>query len=54
MYFRHARMALDPGWDSGCGLVDLGEGWAPICQALGMAVPDRPFPWVNRRSEWVQ
>lgn len=30
------------------------EGWAPICQALGMAVPDGPFPWVNRRSEWVQ
>jgi hypothetical protein len=30
----------------------VGDGWAPICQALGMAVPERPFPWVNRRSEW--
>ena len=28
------------------------EGWAPICQALGVAVPDRPFPWVNRRADW--
>lgn len=29
-----------------------GEGWEPVCRALGMAVPERPFPWVNSRSEW--
>jgi len=28
------------------------QGWAPICEALGMPEPDLPFPWVNRRSEW--
>jgi hypothetical protein len=28
------------------------EGWAPICRALGAAVPDLPFPWKSRRSEW--
>jgi hypothetical protein len=28
------------------------EGWAPICRVLGVKIPDRPFPWVNRRSEW--
>ncbi len=28
------------------------EGWKPICDALGLPVPDRPFPWINRRSEW--
>jgi hypothetical protein len=28
------------------------EGWEPICNALGLPVPDRPFPWTNRRSEW--
>ena len=28
------------------------EGWAPICRALGVPVPEMPFPWVNRRSEW--
>lgn len=91
----YARMALDPGWDSGCGLVDLlerftgspdwddpqrmmeayerhnavvrraipserlldwqaSDGWEPICQALAIAVPGVPFPWVNRREEWVQ
>jgi hypothetical protein len=28
------------------------EGWEPICRALGLPVPEIPFPWVNRRSEW--
>ncbi|MGH2542449.1 MAG: sulfotransferase [Ardenticatenaceae bacterium] len=30
------------------------EGWAPICRALGVPVPDLPFPWVNRRSDWAK
>jgi hypothetical protein len=30
------------------------EGWAPICRALGMPVPDLPFPWINRRSDWAK
>jgi Sulfotransferase domain len=28
------------------------EGWEPICRALGLPVPQDPFPWSNRRSEW--
>ena len=28
------------------------EGWGPICHALGLPVPDFPFPWTNRRSDW--
>jgi hypothetical protein len=28
------------------------EGWEPICKALGVEVPDRPFPWTNRREDW--
>ena len=28
------------------------DGWAPICRALELPVPDRPFPWRNQRSEW--
>jgi hypothetical protein len=27
-----------------------GDGWAPLCTALGVDVPDRPFPHVNRRD----
>ena len=30
----------------------VAEGWAPICHALGLPVPDLPFPWLNKRSEW--
>ena len=29
-----------------------GDGWEPICQALGVAVPDEPFPRTNTREEW--
>ena len=28
------------------------EGWEPICRALGVSVPEIPFPWVNRRADW--
>ena len=29
-----------------------GAGWQPLCDALGVPVPDDPFPWTNRRSDW--
>jgi hypothetical protein len=28
------------------------QGWEPICRALGIPVPDMPFPWNNQRSKW--
>jgi hypothetical protein len=28
------------------------DGWAPLCRALDVPVPDLPFPWVNRREDW--
>ncbi|GAA3524964.1 hypothetical protein AFL01nite_14350 [Aeromicrobium flavum] len=30
-----------------------GDGWAPICDALGLAVPDRPFPHENSTAAYV-
>jgi uncharacterized protein YndB with AHSA1/START domain len=27
------------------------EGWAPLCERLGVPVPDVPFPWVNTTAE---
>lgn len=30
-----------------------GDGWEPICAALGLPVPDEPFPWMNRREDWA-
>jgi len=29
-----------------------GDGWNPICEALGLPVPSEPFPWTNRREDW--
>jgi hypothetical protein len=29
-----------------------GDGWEPICRALGVAVPDTPFPHVNTTAEF--
>jgi hypothetical protein len=28
-----------------------GDGWAPICERLGLAVPNEPFPHVNAAEE---
>jgi hypothetical protein len=35
-------------------LIDMcaADGWEPLCRALGVPVPDAPFPWVNRREDW--
>ena len=29
-----------------------GDGWEPICNALGVAVPSEPFPHVNTTDEF--
>jgi len=29
------------------------EGWGPICKALGVPVPDGPFPHKNTTLEWL-
>lgn len=30
------------------------DGWAPLCEALGVAVPDEPLPHVNSTVEWEE
>ncbi len=30
----------------------LGDGWAPICDRLDLAVPDEPFPTTNDTNQW--
>jgi hypothetical protein len=30
-----------------------GDGWEPLCRALGVAVPDVPYPRTNTREEWA-
>jgi hypothetical protein len=30
-----------------------GDGWEPLCTALGVPVPDEPFPHLNTSEEWL-
>ena len=30
-----------------------GDGWKPICDALGLPIPDEPFPHVNSSEEFA-
>jgi Sulfotransferase domain len=30
----------------------VSDGWEPLCAALGVPVPDEPFPHTNTRAEW--
>ncbi len=29
------------------------EGWEPLCNALGLPVPDMPFPYTNTKEEFI-
>lgn len=33
--------------------VDVADGWAPLCAALDVAVPDEPFPVANTTEEYL-
>jgi len=30
------------------------QGWEPLCEALGVAVPDEPFPVTNSTADWAE
>ena len=32
---------------------NLGDGWAPLCAHLGVAVPDQPYPRANNSNEFL-
>jgi hypothetical protein len=32
----------------------VGSGWAPLCDWLGVAVPDQPYPSENSRADFVK
>lgn len=33
-------------------IYDVGEGWAPLCEFLGVGVPETPFPRTNSTDEF--
>jgi hypothetical protein len=51
-YFEKHNAAVEAGVAKKRLLVyDVAQGWEPLCQFLGVAVPDAPFPKVNTREE---
>jgi hypothetical protein len=30
----------------------VGDGWEPLCDRLGLPVPDEAFPWINTTAEF--
>ncbi|XP_039273060.2 uncharacterized protein LOC120347220 isoform X1 [Styela clava] len=35
-------------------ILKCAEGWEPLCEFLGVPIPDKPFPHVNKSSEMLQ
>jgi len=31
-----------------------GVGWVPLCEFLGVPVPDQPFPWKNKTTPYLR
>jgi sulfotransferase family protein len=51
-YFEKHNAAVEAGVEKKRLLVyDVAQGWAPLCEFLGVAAPDAPFPKVNSREE---
>ena len=56
-YEAHNRRILDyaehhPEFKSRLLVWNVKDGWEPICQALGLPVPDSPFPHANKAGEF--
>jgi len=32
---------------------EVAQGWPPLCEFLGVPVPDTPFPWLNSTAEYA-
>lgn len=50
---RHNRSVLETAPKDRLIVWQAGEGWEPICVALGVPVPDEPFPRTNTKEEFI-
>jgi hypothetical protein len=51
-YFKHHNAAVQAAVPAERLLVyEVGQGWEPLCQFLGVPVPEAPFPRINTREE---
>jgi hypothetical protein len=48
---RHSQAVIDGIAKERLLVYDVAQGWAPLCEFLGVPVPDAPFPRANVRTE---
>ena len=53
-YFRRHTEQVKSEIPAGRLLIyEVGQGWGPLCDFLGIEVPDSPFPFQNTREEFI-
>lgn len=53
-YFRHHTEEVKAAIPAERLLIyEIGQGWAPLCGFLGVAIPDAPFPSENSRADFI-
>ena len=35
-------------------VLDVGDGWKPLCDFLDVPIPDEAFPWLNNRTKFAE
>jgi hypothetical protein len=50
---RHNQRVIDTAPRERLLVWEPKDGWAPICQRLGLPVPDEPFPRTNSKEEFI-
>ncbi|KAI8059207.1 P-loop containing nucleoside triphosphate hydrolase protein [Gongronella butleri] len=54
-YFtRHNQRIIDSIPSDRLLIMNLGDGWEPLCKFLGKPIPDEPYPMTNSSDEFVE
>ena len=51
-YERHNQHVIDTVPPERLLQYQPGDGWAPLCEALGVPIPDEPYPHTNTTAEF--
>ncbi|MGP1385813.1 MAG: sulfotransferase family protein [Thainema sp.] len=53
-FHRHNEQVLDADLGNRLLKWQASDGWEPICQALGVDIPNEPFPHVNSTADFLK
>lgn len=54
VYERHVAEVIEKVPSNRLVVFEVSQGWQPLCDALGVAVPDEPFPHLNDTAAFRQ